>query len=84
MPSFARPDSRGRLSPHELLLIQNPACNLVEHDRRHRLFDPGVLGGGASFRRLEQVIQAGKFIDFEVFVASLFEGFANHGEILAG
>lgn len=54
------------------LLLQNPGANLFERDWGHSFFDLRVLGRRACLGCLEQVIEAGEFVDFEVLVACLF------------
>jgi len=51
------------------LLLQNPDPHFVQSDLRDGFLDLRVFGGGTGFGGLEQVVQAGEFIDFEVLVA---------------
>ena len=55
------------------LLLQNPDPHFVQSDRRDGFLDLRVFGGGTGFGGLEQVVQAGEFIDFEVLVARLYQ-----------
>ena len=60
----------------------DPAGDGLQSQRRHRLFDPGVLVEGPGLGCLEEVVQARQLLDGELGVAGFPQGLLDGREVL--
>src|SRR5579863_9539003 len=62
--------------------VDDPIPDQLEHFGRHRLFDLAVFRGRTGLAMLEQVVEAGKFLDRKVGVAAFLERLLDRRQIL--